>query len=125
MHTPDQRHFARIQFHHGAQLLLEGRRTGCEVLDLSLKGALLRPEQALAVATGAVCTLELVLDDGDSVVRMEGSVAHAEADRLGLVWSSIDIDSITHLRRLIELNLGDESLLQRELAELLPPDSAS
>ena len=118
MHTPDKRHFARIQFHHGAQLVLDGRRTGCEVVDLSLKGALLRPAQALAVATGAVCTLELVLDDGDSVVRMEGSVAHAEADRLGLVWSSIDIDSITHLRRLLELNLGDASLLEREFVAL-------
>ena len=40
---------------------------------------------------------------------------------LGLFCHHIDIDSITHLRRLIELNLGDETLLQRELAELLPP----
>ncbi len=31
----------------------------------------------------------------------------------------IDIDSITHLKRLIELNLGDEALLHRELAHLI------
>jgi len=30
----------------------------------------------------------------------------------------IDMDSITHLRRLIELNAGDPGLLQREPAQL-------
>jgi len=30
----------------------------------------------------------------------------------------IDLDSISHLRRLVELNLGDEALLERELAAL-------
>jgi hypothetical protein len=28
---------------------------------------------------------------------------------------SIDVDSATHLRRLLELNLGDPSLVEREL----------
>ena len=32
--------------------------------------------------------------------------------------ASIDLDSITHLRRLVELNLGDEKLLERELSHL-------
>jgi len=30
----------------------------------------------------------------------------------------VDIDSITHLRRLIELQLGDPALLDRDLAQL-------
>ena len=30
----------------------------------------------------------------------------------------IELDSIVHLKRLVELNLGDESLLERELTEL-------
>jgi len=31
---------------------------------------------------------------------------------------SIDLDSITHLRRLLELNLGDPQLVERELLQL-------
>jgi hypothetical protein len=31
---------------------------------------------------------------------------------------SIDLDTVTHLRRLIELQLGDPALLERDLAEL-------
>lgn len=43
-----------------------------------------------------------------------------------LLCRSIDLDSVTHLRRLIELQLGAPSLLERDLAELtasvsLPP----
>jgi hypothetical protein len=34
----------------------------------------------------------------------------------------MEIDSITHLRRLVELNLGDEALLERELEQLLSDD---
>ncbi|MCG8610315.1 MAG: hypothetical protein MI864_07240, partial [Pseudomonadales bacterium] len=31
----------------------------------------------------------------------------------------IDLDSITHLKRLIELNVGDPSLIERELSALI------
>ena len=37
---------------------------------------------------------------------------------LGLLFHTIDLDSVTHLRRLIELQLGDPALLQRDLAAL-------
>ncbi len=32
--------------------------------------------------------------------------------------SHIDIESIAHLRRLVELNVGDDSLLHRDLEHL-------
>ena len=42
-------------------------------------------------------------------------------DLVGMVCRHIDVDSISHLRRLVELNLGDEALLERELAALGEP----
>ena len=118
MHTPEHRHFSRIQFHHGARIVIAGHSTACEIVDLSLKGALLDLATPLPAPTGTPCALELVLDDDISVVRMEGHVAHSESARVGLVCESIDIDSITHLRRLLELNLGNAALLEREFAAL-------
>jgi len=35
-----------------------------------------------------------------------------------LQCNAIDIDSVTHLRRLVELNLGDESQLHKEISQL-------
>ena len=49
------------------------------------------------------------------------TVAHREGRRAGLACQSIDVDSVTHLRRLVELNAGDPDLLQRELSALLCP----
>jgi hypothetical protein len=36
----------------------------------------------------------------------------------GLQWQHIDVASLTHLRRLLELNLNEPGLLDRELADL-------
>jgi hypothetical protein len=46
-------------------------------------------------------------------------VAHVEGEHVGLLCRSIDIESITHLRRLLEINLGDAKLLERELKALI------
>jgi len=35
-----------------------------------------------------------------------------------LQWQNIDLDGLTHLRRLLELNMGDPEEMHRELAEL-------
>jgi len=45
-------------------------------------------------------------------------LAHIRNNNVGLRCEYIDIDSITYLRRLVELNLGDAELLERELVAL-------
>ena len=50
---------------------------------------------------------------------MTALVAHVDARQLGLLCTHSDLDSVTHLRRLIELQLGDPSLLERDLGELV------
>ncbi len=119
MDTQQRRHYSRIGFHGRAQLLYEAQELPCEVLDLSLKGALISAANADEVGVGQRCLLELELNGGEAVVRMEGEIAHREADRIGLVCREIDLDSITHLRRLLELNLGDAELLNREFSAMI------
>jgi hypothetical protein len=41
-----------------------------------------------------------------------------ENNLVGLEITSMDLDSATNLRRLVELNLADPSLLERELSQL-------
>jgi hypothetical protein len=47
------------------------------------------------------------------------SNSHTRGQNAGLLCLDIDIDSVTHLRRLVELNLGDSDLLERELSALI------
>ena len=43
----------------------------------------------------------------------------------GIKGESMDLDSVTHLRRLIELNVGDPVLLEEEISFLLQPEKTS
>jgi len=117
--TQERRHFARVAFDAPAQLTTTEDRLPVKLLDISLKGALLQLPRPGAVATGIPCLLKVELDGEDSRITMAAEVAHVDGDHAGLLCRSIDIESITHLRRLIEVNLGEASLLERELKALL------
>lgn len=119
MQHTQRRHFSRIGFHSGARLSVGDGEYACEVCDLSLKGALLRLDAAPLPTAGDRCMLEITLDDAGTAIRMTGEIVHRDNGRIGLACREIDLDSITHLRRLLELNLGDPQLLQRELAALI------
>lgn len=89
-----------------------------QLKDISLKGALLEMNQAWHGEHGVKCQLKLELQPG-AIITMRGVVAHLQGHQLGIRCDEIDLDSITHLRRLVELNAGDPELLERELAALL------
>ena len=52
-------------------------------------------------------------------MKLEVIEVHEENNHIGFKTEYMDIDTATNLRRLVELNLGNESLLDRELSELV------
>jgi len=120
MTTPDERRrFSRITFQRPAELEIRSRRTACELVDVSLKGALVEVPPELVTEKGTACSVSIHLDAGSATIRMEGEVAHREGRLVGVRCDEIDLESIAHLRRLVELNLGDDDLLHRELGALV------
>ena len=117
MNTAQRRRYSRIRFRSPAIFQAGIGQWPCKVLDLSLRGALIAVDIP-GIDVGIECLLELRLDD-ESCVRMEGHVAHSYANQIGIVCKETDLDSIAHLRRLLILNLGDASLLEREFSTLL------
>ncbi|MBI5461003.1 MAG: FHA domain-containing protein [Gammaproteobacteria bacterium] len=113
----EQRRFTRIPFDAAAVLAKDGKEWPCELIDLSLKGALIGQPDNWNGHANEDYRLTLTLDD-DVRIQMDVSVAHIGNRHVGLVCKDIDLDSITHLRRLVELNLGDATLLERELMAL-------
>ena len=49
---------------------------------------------------------------------MELTATHVVGNKVGFKCEHIDIDSISELRRLVELNLGSSALLERDLLAL-------
>jgi PilZ domain-containing protein len=113
------RRFSRITFHRPAVLDLRVWRAECEVLDVSLKGALVEVGPGLHLAVGDACSLVIRLDGGDAIIRMDGELAHVSGRRVGVKADEMELESVEHLRRLVEVNLGDEDVLHRELAALV------
>ena len=115
--NPERRRFQRVAFDAPTTIIQGDRRWSVELHDLSLKGLL------IASPSGwdgdAESPFEARVQLGEEIqVRMEVSQAREQDGYLGFTCQHIDLESISHLRRLIELNLGDEELLERELAEL-------
>lgn len=121
--TNERRRFQRIAFDAATELLQGPHRWDVELLDLSLKGLLIRRPDNWDGDQSHPFLANISLAS-DIQVQIEVELARTQDGQLGFVCRHIDLDSISHLRRLVELNLGDESLLERELAALGEEDQA-
>lgn len=123
MNTSEERRlFWRVPFHSAARLLTaDGVTHAGRLHDLSLKGALFEVTDAWHGAPGGQCRLQVDLSE-DTPIHMQATVMHVEGHNIGLRCDEIDIDSITALRRVIELNAADPALLERELGALVQGD---
>lgn len=115
----NRRKFSRIQFRRAAELVLGTQRFEVEVIDISLNGALLEVPPGFTGRVGQPCSLSMRLEPSESHIRMIGEMAHVEPGKVGVRREEIDLESMAHLRRLVELNLGDPSLLDREFDALI------
>lgn len=114
----NRRQFWRAHFRSPVQLALHGQVTEAELYDISLRGALVKVPAGWPGRQGDRCQLRLALST-QVTINMSADVMHVAGQRVGFECEHIDIDSVTHLRRLVELNSGDPALLDRELAALI------
>jgi hypothetical protein len=120
-----KRLFTRIAFDTDATLDILSAKHACKLVDISLKGALVERPLPWHVSIGEPCSLLVKLDEDGMAINMAGEVAHVEEGRLGIHCTEIDLESITNLRRLVELNLADEAELHREIAAMVHLDNTN
>lgn len=116
--TIERRHFTRIPMDNTVTLACGANQWESQLLDISLKGALLTRPNDIVECPECSCRLMFLLNETDVTIMMVGKIVHHHDGQIGFRCDSIDLDSITHLKRMVELNLGDDKLLERELGEL-------
>jgi hypothetical protein len=116
--TPDNRQYHRILYKAEATLSSEEKIWPCTITDLSLKGCLLHFDFPWVEDPEKIYILTLDLSE-QVQTKMALSVSHVVGNKAGFKCEHIDMDSITELRRLVELNLGDSDLLKRDLLALV------
>lgn len=117
----DRRVFTRVHFDAEASFTIKEASYSTTIADISLKGALLDCDQAGAIAEGQTGHLNIKLSDALHL-KMKFKVAHVHNGLIGALFTNIDLDSMTHLRQILELNMGNTDVLHRELNDLVSHD---
>jgi hypothetical protein len=117
MEGNERRQFHRIVYQTPARLS-DGETTWpVQLIDLSLRGCLLNPPEDWTNQADKAYRLTVRLSDSIAI-RMNLALVRSAPEQLGFLCTDIDLDSICELRRLVELNLGDSALLERDLNAL-------
>ena len=117
-HASERRRFRRIAFDATAEFRQSGSEWPVKLVDLSLKGLLVERPYNWKGNKALPFEVDIRLDQ-KTHIKMQARLTHEDQGQLGFVCKHIDLDSISHLRRFVELNLGDEQELERELGALL------
>lgn len=120
---PERRRFHRFPFQADCELLVEGNSAhSCELLDLSINGALVelaRPADFDSAREGDL-TLKLrgLTNDSRTEIVVSVRAVRVEERRIACRFVQVDPDSFENLKDLVADNLGDLSMLDRELTQL-------
>ncbi len=116
----DRRNFQRIKFSTASMLKAGDTPYQGDLLDISLKGALLRFNTSPPIQRDGVYDLEIRLPSSEISMNFKVALVRSGAgNEYGFKFISQDIGTIAHLRRLVELNIGDSSEFDREFSRWL------
>lgn len=114
----NKRQFQRVHFLSRVLVETQGQSYETHCLDISLRGVLLvRPEDVNWHLEQRI-NVTLVLSPME-IIEMQCSLVHIDEDFVGCVCDSLDLESLTALRRLLQMNMADADALNRELGELI------
>lgn len=113
----ERRKNSRVAFRAEVVMQSGNQEWSCNLLDISLKGMLVEPPENLDIDISQPCAVALFLGE-DAAIHSRVNIARTKNGAWGLEWLHIDIESLSHLRRLLELNLNNPDLIERELSDL-------
>ncbi|MDN4500880.1 PilZ domain-containing protein [Alteromonadaceae bacterium BrNp21-10] len=117
----DKRQYTRVIFPSPVEIRQGENSWHGEILDLSLQGVLVSKPINFVIDKNLNLLVSFKLEDIDEVIIMEGRISHSDDQHIGIQCKMMDIDSASQLRRLIELNVGDSELLNRNFEALTAP----
>jgi hypothetical protein len=117
---PERRRYTRVNFNAEVTLTQNKRSFVSNLVDVSLNGILLDTPKDYEIRTDLPVEARIQLTD-DTIIQMSARLVHSSSEVLGFKCESIDVDSIGHLRRLVELNIDAPNAAERVLNELVSP----
>jgi len=110
----NERCYQRVPFQAETIVKTEKDHWNCALLNIALRGVLLGSKD-LPLELGSLCQIAITLPTSAIVLDFDAELVHREKDQFGFKFVHIDLQSLTHLRKLIELNTGDADSVRSEL----------
>lgn len=115
----NRRRFVRVHFNASCNINHEEQNWKTELLDISFRGLLINSEEPLPLKQDDHVMVSIHLSGSDIVLNIPAHLSRIHLPFYGFTVESMDLETLSHLRRLVELNLGDSSLFDRELEQLV------
>lgn len=114
----ERRRFQRIEFDAPVTISQGAFSAQSEIIDISLRGLLANMVEN-SLDAEQECHLSIVLST-EIIIELKGELVYQSEHGLGFIITPDDLDSMVHLRRILELNAEDDSLLDRSFSNLSP-----
>ena len=88
------------------------------ILNISLNGAFLELKNDFVLQEGDKWPLTFELPGSDVNLKFDTEVVHARMNRVGVKFTHVDIDTMIHLRSLLEARSANPQQIANELAFL-------
>jgi hypothetical protein len=122
--TDEHRRFQRIDFVDDVQIVsddvdgADNHKWQAHCIDISMRGMLLEVPADFSCSVGTPYEVLLMLSE-DVIIEMPCTLVHREGQKAGFRAETMSLDSMSSLRRLLELNLADNTEIERELGSLI------
>ncbi|EHW0641137.1 PilZ domain-containing protein [Vibrio parahaemolyticus] len=114
----EKRRFSRIIYQAPAQLEQRDLRLNATIQDLSLHGLLLQAGGLDTLNPALFVDVGFSFHQSEQEITLTAQIVDVTQDQIRLKITNIGIESISQLKRFIELNVGNNELLNRELDHL-------
>ena len=114
----ERRQFSRVIYQVPTEISQGQVNVSGSVQDLSLHGLLIQCEELQQLNQENPVHVSFKLTNSDINIQLEATIVSTINTSMRLRIEHLDIDSISHLKRLVELNVGDDELLYREIEHL-------
>ncbi|MCG9642004.1 PilZ domain-containing protein [Vibrio sp. Isolate34] len=114
----ERRQFSRVIYQVPTEISQGQVNVSGSVQDLSLHGLLIQCEEWQQLSHDMPVHVSFTLTNSDINIQLEATIVSTINTSMRLRIEHLDIDSISHLKRLVELNVGDDELLYREIEHL-------
>lgn len=112
----ENRKFTRIEIKTSTLVTSNGVETQVEIVNLSLGGACIQSKTPLKITTGNQLILSFIFTgEVNGILNIEAKLLNQVKEQYHIRFDTMELESFTHLRNLIEANLEDDIEIEKEL----------